>query len=535
MRSPLTAIALVAGAAFAAPAGALAQAPVWTDAGAGVPPNVNLSAVAVYQGSAGEVVVAVGRDTSGGQAVVYRYAAGAWQQDAIQDLSADTCLTAVAIDQQAAWAVGSQGGGCPGDPNGSGKALLVRSAGGGDALAMQAGQATWTAVSPASGSPTPGPASAISLNGTSGYLAAGAQGAYSFTDGAAPSFTPVSFTPAPSAIDGVALYGAQSGYAAGAGPNGADAFDISSSPVGDTSAPFAPPAPQSPLVGVAALSAANAIAIEGPGTNTPGWWSPDANGVWERHGDAALNSATLSAVSIGQSSATAPVAEAIAGADSLGQGTVWQRTLDQSSFTERTVACAPLRGVAVAGSSDVWAVGDAGTLLHYTPSGGTAAGCAPPPPPVTSTQPSSPSDSPAPSPSSSTSSSSSSPSSTSSSQGSSNGVEVSVVQPSSPPPPRTTKPTRRPTRPTRRKPLLVRDVRVSVERGRLLVACKLTAPARMSAIAMRSGRVVGRSAWRTFHGRTCRLAVPYTGSRPPAQLQIVALPLARGRTRTQAP
>jgi hypothetical protein len=72
----------------------------------------------------------------------------------------------------------------------------------------------------------------------------------------------------------------------------------------------------------------------------------------------------------------------------------------------------------------------------------------------------------------------------------------------------------------------MRDVRVRVERGQLVVVCKLSAPARVSAVATRAGRVVGRAGWKRFARGTCRLVVPYSGARPPARLRLVAVPLA---------
>jgi hypothetical protein len=74
--------------------------------------------------------------------------------------------------------------------------------------------------------------------------------------------------------------------------------------------------------------------------------------------------------------------------------------------------------------------------------------------------------------------------------------------------------------------MLVHDVRVRVEPGKLLVACTLKAPARVSALALRAGRVVGRTGWQRMRPGACHFVIPYSGARPPAQLRILALPLS---------
>lgn len=536
MRYPLTAIVLAAAAAAALPG--VASASVWTDAGAGVPLTVNLKAVAAYPTPAGDVVIAVGRDSTDGQAVIYRYAAGAWQQDTIANAPAHSCLVAVAVDQAAAWAVGSKDGGCPGD-GGTGTAFIVRLDGG---PAAGLGAASWSEVP---GYPDAAP-DAVALDGSSGYVGGNGTGnLYWFTDSGSPSLNQVQFTPsaaAPSDVSGIAVFGPPpaagppTGYAVGAGTGGANVFGLSSSCPGAGSnvvCPFIPPGSSWPqLAGVAALSQSDLIAIEHTDPNGPAWWSPDANGAWERHTDPAFGGATLNAVSVGQAAATGgatpAVDTAIAGQDKQGDGLVWQR-LDQGAFSGRIVSCAPLNGVAALGSDDMWAVGDDGTLLRYTAAGGTESGCTSTSTVVTLTGNVSGGSGSGGSGAGSSGSGSSGSGTSTSGSGTTGTIQVTVSQPttSSPPPP-SRKPTSGSPPPRRhRKPLLMRDVRVRVERGELVVLCKLSAPARVSATATRAGRVVGRTGWKRFRRGRCRLVIPYRGAKPPAELRLIAVPLAR--------
>jgi hypothetical protein len=524
----LAAIALVILAALVAPACALAGSAIWTDAAGGLPSSVQLRAVAAYGSSAGDVVLAVGEDASDGQAVIARYAAGSWYADTVAGAGTPGCLVAVAIDAQAAWAVGSAGG-C----DGSGAPLLLRFPGGGAALASVAGTADWQAVAAPAALASP---RAVALDGAAGgYIADSAGNLVGFSDASTPSFSPASFTPqqtSPTALSGVALYGAQTGYAVGAPQAGEGIFGLSSS--GNMLSPFAPPAQPGALAGVAALSASDAIAIDGPGTSTPGWWAPNANGVWQRSTGSVFNGSSLQAVSIGQASPSAAVAEAIAGADAVGHGAVWQRSLDQASFTETTVSCRPLRGIAVIGATDMWAVGDGGTVLHFAPSDGASAGCSPSSGSgsgggaATNTGGGSTGGTQQGTGSGTQGGSSAQ---TVSSHETSSGIQVTVSQPAATAPGSSRGHRHRRAPRTRRRSLLVSNVRVRVELGQLLVACRLSGPARVSAIAITGARVVGRARWQSFRGGTCRLVVPFRGTRPPARLRIVALPLtpATGR------
>lgn len=503
----LAASVLALAAAAVLPSTALASSSVWADAGAGAPATVNLAAVASTGSGTSEVVVAVGRDTSSGEAVIYRDAGGSWNEDTITGLPADSCLDTVAVDSQAAWAGGSSGGGCPGDGGATGTPFLVRLGN-----VIQPVSAAWTTVS------YPGPKGAairaVALSGAGDADVGDSAGnLYWFSDAASPTFTQLSLTPQPSAIDSITLTAAQTGYAVGAGSDGI--YQLSPGANGAevaAPAPFKPPAPTAEAA--IAAGGGSAVAIDGSGYS-PGWWAP-TNGVWQHSADAAaFDGATLKGVGLGAAGTV------IVGTDGSGRGTIWIGT---TSFAHTTVSCSSVNAVDSTGS---WVVGDAGTVLTLT-QGGTAAGCTPPPPPPSPGTGSNGSggsgggyDAPPPSPSQQNGSGQSS-----SSSGSSDGVRWTVSQPPARvPAPSAGRRVRRHRPATTRKALLVSDVRVSVERGKLLVQCKLSGSARVSAIAMTGTRILGRVGWEQFRGGVCELVIPYTGRIPPAQLRIVARPL----------
>jgi hypothetical protein len=154
---------------------------------------------------------------------------------------------------------------------------------------------------------------------------------------------------------------------------------------------------------------------------------------------------------------------------------------------------------------DVWGVGEAGTIVRYSVVVTRDTG--PPPcttnctPPPTDTTPKDPPPSPAPDPGPP--------------------PQVTVVQRSAP----------RPTQPTAKKgptatQSVLRGVRVKVLRGRLLISFRLVAPARVSARAMRAGKLVGRSSARLLKAGRGSLVVPYRGAKPPSQLQIIVRPVS---------
>jgi hypothetical protein len=72
---------------------------------------------------------------------------------------------------------------------------------------------------------------------------------------------------------------------------------------------------------------------------------------------------------------------------------------------------------------------------------------------------------------------------------------------------------------------VLRGVRVKVMRGRLVISFRLIAPARVSARAMRAGKLVGRSAARLMKPGRRSLVVQYRGPKPPSQLQIIVRPV----------
>src|SRR5687767_4385298 len=83
----------------------------WQDGGAAavVPSSVDLEDVSANPSSG--VVIAGGRDTATGDAVIYRYAAGQWVQDTFTAPTGDSSLIGVDLSEDAAWAVGSSNDG----------------------------------------------------------------------------------------------------------------------------------------------------------------------------------------------------------------------------------------------------------------------------------------------------------------------------------------------------------------------------------------------------------------------------------------
>jgi hypothetical protein len=506
----------------AAPAAALAGGPAWTSV-AGIPSSVNLAAVASAGSGSGDVVIAVGQDTSNHQAVVYRYSSSGWQADSLPSpVPSDSCLTAVAVDANGAWAVGSQGGGCGAKDTKPGSPFV---------LSYTNTNATWTDQSksyPGAGLPT-----AVALDGDGGgFIGDQTGGIYRLTDSPAAISKVPTVPTQPSAITGIALT-PSSGFVVGSpSSSGNSIFGITAS--NSTATVLTPAAtaglpsgrgPVAAISGASPSSPPSAITLDAADV---GWWELDNGAVWAPGTQSLPGSPKrLSAVAM-TGDASSPVS-VIAGSNSFNQGAVWTRT-GSGAFTGQAVSCQPLNGVTAIAADDVWAVGDQGTVVHYSVSAGTPAGCGSG---STSQNGGTSTGTGSVGSNGSTVNYDSPPGnqgSGGSGSGNSSGVQVTVSQP----PPGSSRPT--PSKPPQHgggkpkpKPhrgLLVRNVRVRVERGRLVVTCTLSGPARVSAVASLAGRVVGRTGWHQFRSGRCQLVVPYSGPRPPGALRIVARPLS---------
>jgi hypothetical protein len=165
----------------------------------------------------------------------------------------------------------------------------------------------------------------------------------------------------------------------------------------------------------------------------------------------------------------------------------------------------PLEDVAVVRPDDVWAVGPGGTIVRYSVVVKRDTG----PPPCTTGCTTTPTDT---TPTGTPPSSDPPPTPP---------IDVNVVQ----------RPAPRPQQPTAKQgptatQSVLRGVRVKVLRGRLLISFRLIAPARVSARALRAGKLVGRSSARLLKAGHGSLVVPYRGAKPPSQLQIIVRPVS---------
>jgi hypothetical protein len=555
-RLALTTVAALAVAA--APAAASTLPPAWHDAGAGAPTNVDFKAVATYvpDGKTEPVAVAVGTApgaTQGSQvAVIYRYVAGSWVQDQVLDSTTQApipgCLTEVAVTHDAAWAVGTKGACGSGDP------LILRFPKGGEELAKAPDTTStttvatqWTPVTAPSGLAVP--TALTFLDGsTQGYLGDSSGGIYPISESDTPVIgTKVPYQPAVTdtqvfpltAVNGVAYTreptaddpstpadeSAQPFALAGGGndsPSKPHVFGISSSAA--QPAPFQPDTGTDTIQDVAAAldaPASTPVAIEKQ------WlWTPNGNGVWTRQQPPATFSGTqveMRNAAVGKDPATGKVAAAIAGKSgtgSTGVGTVWVRkgtgpwnaSTDGgwTKYTSPASQGADYNDVAVAGYDDVWAVGAKGQIVRYsavtvadpvTDTGGGSGGGTGGGDPGTGT--------PAPTGSSDSS-----------------GVQTTVVQQ-----PTTTTSTSTQTRSTSQptppavQPRLLRNVKVRVLKGRLVISFRLIASARVAVRAMRGHKLVGRTAARLMRRGKGKVVLRYRGKRPPTQLQLIVRPV----------
>ena len=551
----LGAVTGVLAALACAPPALAAPAAPWYDVVSGAPATVDFSSVAALRTAAGkDVVVAVGRDRVERRAVIYRLAGGRWQEDAVSGAATDSCLQSIALTETAAWAVGSQSGGCGAadpaseveDPTGPAHALIVRFPVESLSIAEPAEAEepadpaetdpvepapTWVTLPAATVAPLP-PLESVSLSGSAGYVAAGNGAIYRVTDGPAPVIASIDSTPDATAIAGVAVYGS-GGFAVGESAGAVDpvsqVFTLAESGVAQSpSATGAPAATSEPLAGVAAIGDSAALAVEQPaGPTARPQYLYRQDGLWKRTSDAEFPVGS-EPHAVAMTGTGTSVTEAVAGERPVGgvpTGVVWLRTgspapADQGGWNwARTDGLGePLHGVAVLSEREVWAVGENGTVLRYDT---TTPPPADPPPTGGGDDDGDPPQQTPPGDGGGSTERTPTASDPPADGGPSSAPPPAVVVDQPPPaPPSANCPKSKPA-PSR----LLEQVKVSVRRGRLIVSFRLNAEARVRAEARTGRRLVGSGRARVMKKGPGRLVIRYRGKRPPKQLRIIARPV----------
>ena len=522
LRSPRGTLAVVAGVMALAMAPAAAaqgtEPPAWHDAGAELPPTVELADVAADGGQ----VIAVGHDEESGQAVAYSLVEGVWVADAIDGLPEEgsSTLTDVAIDGTEAWVVGTQT-----DPV-AGSQPLVR----------RRGETGWEA--PAAPLPNFEP-TAVAVAGTTALIGDSEGWLHRFTDSGAALAEPVRAQRA-TRINDISLHAPTAGFAAGTwtpllpGDSTVGIYELSPDPMpeladaGET---------EVDVLAIAATSAAQGVALDSTGTT---WRLQD--GRWTRENDLAAalpEGRNLSQVAALADGATGFTTEALAGSVPGAPGTdssvgaIWRRY----RFEGRREAwvrdplpadTGPLTGVAVTGRESAWAVGADGTLLRYW-----RKPLPPPPPPeddeeeeelvpedeqqeseqqeeqqqAAVTPEPEPEPEPEPQPANEPPAE---PAERQADYFDDNGVIVEQ------PPPKRTK--------EKKAKRLLKNVRVARKgRRKLVIRFRLTAPARVAVRAKRGTKLVAKTRMRTLDKGRRRLVVRFRG-RPPSSLKVVVRP-----------
>lgn len=381
----IVAAALVAGwLVLAAPARAVHLE--WkTDEG--VPQTAGLEFEDVASVSASGAVVAVGLDAEGAAIRRRPGTTSVWVTDTVTDTgdvvpegATNLQLTSVALTADTGWAVGSYKEGTEGTIE---KPLVVRLAGSPTAGEAQA----WNAVTIPEGSDMVKPTSVALRSGPPPVvgLIGDDSGKVFKIEGAGIQPGPgTGATPAADAVTGIALFGTTGGLAAGTHP-GDDPTNLDNDKLRIyTAATTDPPAMTglSPtqtqpdlgnrsFAGIAATSSARAVAIEQKEEAvTPAYWEPDSLGVWTRQSSRFESSTTLGDVAVfnlSSSSTLVAIAGAEGGAeDGKVEGTVWLRRA--GTWTEdRFAGAPPLNGVAIVSSQEVIAAGEKGLVKRLSP------------------------------------------------------------------------------------------------------------------------------------------------------------------------
>jgi hypothetical protein len=509
------------GAALLAPAAAHAGLG-WHDAQAGVPATVTLNDVA----RDGATVIAVGKDTVSGEAIVYRLIAGAWQRDPLTEGTATAVkgeLVAVAAAGGEAWAVGTDS---------LGKALLVHLAAPTNPPATTPPE--WQRVAAPPGDTTaspPGMGKPLSVVAAGTTFSAGDDAGHVWTLG-----TPVSlaFTlsrtapnspPAP--VRDLAFFGDGKGVAVSVASS-PDAGFFRLAP-GTPGTQVAPPAPavadaQSPaLIGIALLGTDELHPTDALAIDAGGIWQLGVDHTWRRNANPGLGADAFQLTGLALGSTVQALSGKV-GTD----GYVWHRGASSDAWERDKVAASPINAVAASGNKDIWAVGDKGTVMHFN----VVADPLPPPPKPCNCDPNpnpnpnpNPDPNPTPDPNSTPRSN---PTTTTTVPAAEPGdPTIYVVEPDRRPAARGPRNRRRPQR------RLLDRVAVTREARRLVVSFRLTAPARVAISATRGRATVARAISRAMRAGRRQVTLPFSGA-PPTELRIVVrqLPAKRaGRAR----
>jgi hypothetical protein len=513
-RSAIALTAAALGAALLAPASAQAGLVGWHDAEAGVPATVTLKDVA----RDGETVIAVGKDTVSGEAVIYRLTGGAWQRDPLLEGPLQTPvageLSKVAAAGGEAWAVGTDG---------AGKPLLVHLAA--PATPPAATPPQWQRVdapieNTSTNPPTPamGKPTSLILSGATGYVGDDAGRIWSLsagTVGAQPAFTT---SRNPARVNGIAFAGTKGIAVTDATDQPTATRIFTLDPNASLPAPATPDAPTQDLLGVA-IHGNYSLAID-----SGAYWEP-THETWSRVNPAALGAD-------GPQLADVKMADLVdvLGGQVAGAGYVWRRVHPADTWTRNKVSDSPINAVAAGGREDVWAVGDKGVVKHFNRVADPVITCDPSPCGGTSdsgsgggsdtnTDPGTGSN-PQPDPNSTPRSN---PTTTTVPPADPGDPTIYVVEPDRRP--ATRRPGNRRPRPQRR---LLDRVAVTREARRLVVSFRLTAPARVAISATRGRATVARAVARAMRAGRRRVSLPFTGA-PPTELRIVVRPLPAKR------
>jgi hypothetical protein len=522
-RIAISACACVGAVAAIAPAAASA-APVWQLDSPATASGVDFHAVAAYRpaGQATDVIVAVGQDPVTQAPAIYRRVNDSWQQDSLPAALTHACLVDVAITASATWAIGNQDG-CTGATP-----VALRLTG---ELTKSAASAEWASFDLSGPQGVPGPLTSIVLDGANGFLANASGSVYRIEDGDTPHLgAAVTYSPndqvKPKALTGLALAASDRALAVGDSAIAASPriFSVTSSQASPE--PFQPdPDGIVPLVGVGAAigaPATTAVAIE-----DGAYWVPSDNGIWTRQRTSTFTDqgTDLNGVTVTGSgdTLTSAIAGSLPGSGSP-EGAVWLRSgaagwpASNGGWKRYPGLGTALADVSVVAPDDVWAAGAQGNIRHFGE---------PPPPEVKSggdTGGETGSGG-----GGGTDAGGGAGGATGDTGGGSGGgstpatVVIENPAPSQTPPSSTTQPpAKRPTTSQR----LLRNVRVKMIRGRLIISFRLVAPARVGAQARTAGRLVGRLRERLLAPGRRTLVLRYRGRRPPTQLQLIVRPRA---------
>jgi hypothetical protein len=508
-------LAAVVALAVLGVAPALARAEMtWDDAGAAAPPSVAFSDIAAGT----SLIVAVGTDAPPATPTapaIYRFGAGLWHRDVLPVPSgASARLTAVALSAAGAVAIGSWSD-SPGLPGTTPSQHAIVASLGPAELNADA-DVTWTRLE-GSGGTDPLPATPLSLaleddpaNSTPGQpQAKGVIGAsdgsvYRLTDsGGSVTIGPALATDVSptTGIAGVALFGGGNGLAVGndATTGLARFYGFDSAATQLTSQVTATQS-AAQMAGVAAVSSASALAIDSAAT-----WQSDGTS-WSRR-DAASDVLHDAA----QASVGGQVVTAVAGDNTSSAWGIVRKRSGTGPWTIYQNVAPEAAAVAISPSGELWVAGASGVIVHLvdhpspppTPSDGGSSTTTTTTPTGSSTPPAAGEDT-----------SSSEPESVP-------GLDIQV---SEPPSTDERAPAKRPAR--RGKPLL-RHVSVTRSRRGLIITFTLRKPARVAVVARRGKRVVARTRMLRLRRGRRTLLLPYTRTKLPTKLRIVARPVRK--------